>query len=478
MKLLFIQENGLNESLGVAILSSAVKSSAHQCDLILVSHSKDIYKDIRDKQPDLLGFSCMTGSHKSLLTLIKVIKRKFPCIPNILGGPHPTFYPEVLENEGLDMICIGEGEGALCDLMNGLSKKSDITKIPNLHIKRGGLILKNDLRPLLQDLDALPLPDRGIYYKYEFLRDVSMKRFITSRGCPFQCSFCHNSALMRLYKDKGKYLRRHSVNRIIQEVKFIKEKYPLRSVHFSDDNIALDKEWLREFSKEFPKEIGLSFTCSMRFDHITLEVADYLKKAGCFGVALGLESGSERIRNELLKKGLSNKEIIEKACILRQKNIRILTTNIVGSPTETMEDVYDTVELNQHIKANFARIFALQAFPRLEITQIAIDKCLLPGDYNVEDCDSGRREITINNNIKKEMEAIIACFYIAVKYPFLWPFLKKVIKLPIRVCLKPLELFYIYQEMEFFQVSYLSGSKFFINTIGGIRGFLFGRRKA
>ena len=478
MKLLFIQENGMNESIGVAHLSAVIKSGGHDCDLILLSHSKDIFKDIEKYQPDVLGFSFMTGSHQNILRLIGKIKEKFPRLPNILGGPHMTFYPDVIKNDYVDMICRGEGEDAILDLLNKMQENEDISKIPNLYIRQGGTIIKNEVRPLIQDLDALPIPDRAIYYKYSFLKDVSMKRFVSSRGCPYACTFCYNSELKRIYKNKGKYLRWKSVDRLIEEVKLVKEISKLKLVTFSDDNILLNKEWLQELSLKFSNIIGLPFNCSGRFDQIDPDTAKYLKNAGCNALAVGLESGSERVRNELLKKRLSDKKIIEGAAILKDYDIKILTTNILGAPTETLDEMYMTVEMNQKIKTNFARAFVLLAFPNLKITKLAQENGLLTHDYSVDSCETGLREVVCSKALEMETKNLISLFFIAIRIPILWPVIKIIIKFPIGFILKPFELFSIYQEMRFFQVDIISGIKYFINTIEGSRGFLFGKRKS
>ena len=467
----------MNESIGITQLSAVVKSAGHKCDLLLLSHSKDINKDIKEFKPDLMGFTCMTGSHSRLLKVISDIKHEFPLVPNIIGGPHPTYYPEVIQNNNVDMICRGEGEGAILDLLNRMHNKEHVSDILNLWVKKDGKIIENDIRPLIHDLDSLPLPDRGIYYKYDFLKNVSMKRFVSSRGCPFLCTFCYNTELKRLYRNKGKYVRWKSVDRLIEEVMHVKNNSRLKLVTFSDDNMLLDRKWLRDFSSKFPKTVGLPFNCSARFDRIDKEIAACLKNAGCFAVALGLESGSERVRNELLKKSLSNREVIEGARVLKDHGIKILTTNILGSPTETINEVYETIEINHAIKADFGRAFPLLAFPNLEITKLAQSEGLLPSNYSVDNCDTGLREVISENKHKTQIKNLISVFYIAIKFPIMWPIIKLISKFPFNFLFKPLELLSVYQEMRFFKVDVFSGFNFFINTLQGTRGLLFGQRK-
>src|SRR5262245_65196807 len=139
--------------------------------------------------------------------------------------------------EGIDISCQGEGELAMLELAEALEHDQDVTKIRNLHVKtRNGTVHRNELRPAVP-LDELPFPDRELYYKYAFLRDMPMKRFISSMGCPYPCTFCHEPVIRAMYRSETKsdYVRRKSVRRVVDEIKYIAKRYPLKHVHFSDD---------------------------------------------------------------------------------------------------------------------------------------------------------------------------------------------------------------------------------------------------
>src|SRR5262249_10794769 len=151
--------------------------------------------------------------------------------------PHPTYSPNMIDHPAVDITCRGEGELALLELVEAMDAGRDISGIRNLHIKtRGGRIYRNEIRPPAP-LDELPMPDRDLYYKYRFLRDMPMKRFISSMGCPYPCTFCHEPVIRAMYRTETKsdYLRRKSVRRIVDEIRYIADRYPLRHVHFSDD---------------------------------------------------------------------------------------------------------------------------------------------------------------------------------------------------------------------------------------------------
>ncbi len=294
MRILFIQNNGIQESIGIANLSGILKTNGHETDLLLVSHTPDLVGAIKRYDPALIALSALTGVHHSLEKLAVRIKQHLN-VPIIVGGPHPTYSPEMIERPGIDITCRGEGELAMLELVEAMQHDRDVTKIRNLYVKtKNGTIHKNDLRPPVP-LDELPPPDRELYYKYSFLRDMPMKRFIASMGCPYPCTFCHEPVIRAMYKSETKsdYLRRKSVARAVAEIKYIKDRYPLKHVHFSDDLFFIrnNYKWLEEFADLYPKEVGLPWNCNIRYDSVTEEAANLLEKAGCYGAAVG-ESGN------------------------------------------------------------------------------------------------------------------------------------------------------------------------------------------
>ena len=145
------------------------------------------------------------------------------------------------------------------------------------------------MRPAVP-LDELPLPDRELYYKYRFLRDMPMKRFISSMGCPYPCTFCHEPVIRSMYKQETKsdYVRRKSVRRTVDEIKYIADRYPLKHVHFSDDLFFIRNsyKWLEEFAEVYPKEVGIPWNCNIRYDSVQPAVGrsagegDVLRRGG------------------------------------------------------------------------------------------------------------------------------------------------------------------------------------------------------
>lgn len=200
-----------------------------------------------------MGFPCTTGNHRWCLEASKVIKNNTKVL-TIFGGPHPTFLPETIAEAGVDIICRGEAETAVSELANKLDNRGDITTVSNCWFKHNGKIVKNELRPLVENLDSLPFPDRDIYYrKYPFL-NRSQKGFIAGRGCPFKCSYCFNESMQTLYKNKGRYIRYRSLDNVLEEIKHTYNKYGMRTVYMMDDTFILNTPWVYEFLDRYAKK--------------------------------------------------------------------------------------------------------------------------------------------------------------------------------------------------------------------------------
>lgn len=464
MKIVFIQQNGLQESLGIACLSAFIKQHGHECSLYLEQNEKDLIGLLEKEGPDLIGFSCLTGIHKEVIRSARFIKERLRA-KIIIGGPHPTFFPEMIELDGVDIICRSEGEFPLLELLNNMSAGSDISGIKNLWVKENGRIYKNELRPLVANLDEFPLPDRELYYKYDFLKNMGLKRFMSGYGCPFPCTFCHEPLLRKEYMSQGgNFIRKKSVDRVIREIEAIKEKYPLKHVHFSDDLFYLNLKWLQEFSEKYKEKIALPFTCSLRFDSINERTIVLLKGACCFGAQVGLETGNENLRNILIKKRCSNEQVIKGAKLLHEYGIKLLTTNMIGLPGETLEQAFETVELNARIKADFARALSFMAFPKVELIEYAKAQGYLEKDYGIDNYLAEPQAIALPTKYANEFKNICSLFFLMVKTPFLMPFYRKLVKFPDNLLFRLIGAMNILQEIIFFQIDLKSGLGFFKNT--------------
>ena len=435
-RLLFLQEVAF-EYVGVMCLSAYVKSKGHQCDILIESEEgKNFEAKIREYKPDIAAFSVMTGFHNHYLKMAEKVKDILG-VPVVFGGPHATFFPEVIEHPAVDIVCRGEGEEALTDLLDAVDKGEDYSHIPNLWVNHNGTITKNDVRCGEDNLDLYPPADRSIYYKYKYLRDYPTKPFITGRGCPYMCSFCFNRDFNRMYRGKMKTLRRISPEKVVDEVLDCKAKYPLHKIFFNDDIFIMQKDWLEEFTPLYRDNIGIPYACNIRANLVNEDIVRLLKESGCYLVMWGIESGNEKRRNEILHKNISDEQIRNAAALFRQYGIKMKSFNIMGSPGETLDEAVETVTLNAEVKIDFPWCSILQPYPRTKIAEIAQEQGVLVTDYSLDDMEKSFFSGSVFNQPDiKRIERLQKLFYLGVKFPKLIPFFKWMTKYPLGVVFK------------------------------------------
>ncbi|HEY85089.1 MAG TPA: B12-binding domain-containing radical SAM protein [Chloroflexi bacterium] len=430
-KILWVEKQIDYEPQGIMSMSAALKEAGHDVALTIVAQ-EDPLEVARKFEPDIVGYSVMTGSQHYYFDLNAAIREnaKKP-VMSVFGGPHPTFFPEMIQEKGVDGVCVGEGEGSIVDLANALNNGGFQPNIPNWWFKVGGEIIKNPVRPLVRDLGTLPMPDRKLIYdKHKATRTSPIKHFMASRGCPYNCTYCFNHAWYEIYtREKRGY--QFPVDNVIQEVLWVKERYPLEQVIFLDDLFIIFMNWLEEFAERFPKEVGLPFFANVRSNLITPEKVALLKKAGANTVSMGIEAGNDYLRNKLLKRKMSRETIIESGRMLHEAGINLTSTNILALPTATVEDDFETVKLNAQAKVKYAHAFLFQPYPATELGEFTEKNGHMAGSF--EDIGSIAWDSSIlvrDEDEKNQMENLQRWFAIAVEFPWMIPLVRKLIKAP------------------------------------------------
>ena len=371
LDLLFIQNNYYNW-INIMSLSAFLKEAGYQTEIVISSSIGTIIKKIREKKPLLIGFSVTTGKHIFVLKCARRIKKELN-IPIVLGGPHPTHFPEIINDDAIDYICRGEGEEALVDLISNLKSGSDTTSIKNIWAKANGNIFKNDVRRLI-DPNKLPAPNHSIYDDYKTDESYGVLNLMASRGCPYHCSFCYNNNLMELYSSKGKYVRFRSPESIITEVNQELSRRKIKFIRFHDDNFLTNKKWLDSFLDQYIKEVKIDFSIWARAEDLTYETCKALKNAGGQLVVFGLETGNEQIRLKTLNKNITNKQIYDAARNLHSVGLDFATLNMLCIPGETIEDGFSTIEMNHTIKPKFAWYTIFHPYPSTQIFKEMVDE--------------------------------------------------------------------------------------------------------
>lgn len=425
-KILFINELWY-ESIAVMQLSSVLKHNSHDVFFHMYKNPDKLSKNIIKIKPDCVGFSIMTSQHISALKIASFIKSNFNrSILTIFGGPHCTFMPEIINDNSVDIVVRGEGESALLDIMNAIDRKEDFLNIKNVCIKRNSGIIKNELRPLIEDLDSLPFPDRGLFNKYLYYRNNSNKNVITSRGCPFKCNFCFNKKYNELYKPK-KLVRRRSIENVISELKLIKDNYPVtRQIKFMDDMFTVNKKWFFSFLEVYNKKINLPFNCQIRADSETEETIRALAESNCTGVQFGIETGNEELRNSLLNKNITNDQIFNVSALLKKYNLPFTTYNIFFIPGGNVDNAWETIEINQKASPSTSQSHIFRPYPGSFLYEQLLKNGMISPDYwdRVDDMfafpDDG------SDDVNKEKK-IYYLSNLLISFPRLNPVFKKMI---------------------------------------------------
>ena len=430
-KVLWVEKQIDYEPQGIMSMSAMLKEAGHDVQLAIAAQENPI--EVAKKfQPDVLGYSTMTGSQHYYFELNQAIRDSLNKKPmTIFGGPHPTFFPEMIHQEGVDGVCVGEGEGAIVDLANALGNGGLKPDLPNWWFKIDGEIVKNPVRPLVRQLGTLPMPDRElIYSKHAATRHSPIKHFMASRGCPYSCTYCFNHAWYEIYtREKRGY--QFPVDWVINEVNWVRERYPLEQVVFLDDLFIIFVDWLEEFAEKFPKEVGLPFFANVRSNLLNPEKVALLKKAGANTVSMGIEAGNDRLRNDLLKRKMSRSTIIEAGKMLDDAGINLTATNILALPTATLEDDIETVKLNAQAKVKYAHAFLFQPYPATELGEFTKDNGHMAGSFEDIGAIAWDSSILVRDEVEKnEMENLQRWFAIAVEYPKLLPLIEKLVRLP------------------------------------------------
>jgi radical SAM superfamily enzyme YgiQ (UPF0313 family) len=340
---------------GISYISSLLKSHGHQTELLVLnqySRNREIKQNLIQFQPDLICFTAVVTEYPLVLRIARFLKKSFPSIYLLIGGIHATLNPQIAFRGPFDAVCIGEGEYPTLELVEQLEVGKKPSKIKNIWFKTKNGIEKNPPREFIQNLDQLPFPDLEMWDQW-ISPDSPQKVSLLARGCPFNCPYCCNHALKQV--TAGKYVRFRSTESILQEIKELVIKFPkTKSIRFVVETIGADMDFtlnlcseLEKFNKKLQRP--LVFEANLRITPNTdfKSLFRALKKANFGTVNIGLESGSERIRENILKRNYSNTDMIHAIGLAKKFGIRTLTFNLIGLPGETLADFKETIACNR-----------------------------------------------------------------------------------------------------------------------------------
>lgn len=403
LKIVFIYPdlkwNSINFSPAIMSLSAYLKKNI-DIDVFLLHLNEthgikydlsDILKRIESIQPDMIGFTCTTYQYRFVEDIAKFLKENGILSLMFLGGSHATIAPDDIENSSLDAFCIGEGEIPLLELCKRLKAKEDIVNIPGFIFKNKTEIIMNPPSKVLNDLNDLPISDYELMDTKKILKVRNGWFNISfSRGCTYSCSFCINQVLRTIYKksNKGKYFRHKSIDNIISELKHWAQFYSgdIKIFNFDDDLLMLNKDWFIDFILQYKKHIydkfDIKYVINGRANLIDEDIANVLSISGCYEVQIGFESGSDELRNLMLKKQITTVQLINTFSLLRQKNVRTLAYTMLGIPGESHQSIDETLKILRFIKPTLIRMTVFDPFIKTPIFDYCKKTGILKNEIN------------------------------------------------------------------------------------------------
>jgi len=385
----------------------------------------DLHKQIKEFKPDLIAISSTEDMWELGIKVLNEIKdyKIENKVPVVAGGVFATFAPEIcIKEELVDLVCVGEGENALIDLCDRIEKKQEYTDVTNLWVKVDGKIVRKNSISKPVDINENPLLDISLFEDQRLYRPMAGKVYKmlpveTIRGCPFTCRFCNSPDQMKLYKGLGSnFYRKKKMDLVYKELKYFKEVHKVEYNYFwADTFLGMSNNELDEFCEMY-SDINLPFWMQTRPETINDDNMSKLKNVGLHRISFGVEHGNEEFRKKILDRKWKNKDILERLKIPKKYNISFSVNNITGFPTETKKLAFDTIELNRHIDADNANIYAFVPFHGTPLRKMCEDLGLIKPE-TITKCLTAESQLNMPQYPPHEIEEIKKCFALYVKFP-------------------------------------------------------------
>jgi len=460
MRFLFVWPNKDQygfKPIGISLLSSILKSKGHKVDLFdttfidlgyksnqeiksrmqvfkpldtsdyKLNKSDNLEKELISKlesfKPNIVGISALSDELSIGLKISSIIKGYDKSIIILYGNKSATMnYDNIISNENVDYVCRGEGIIFIQELVDAIDSKRSVTNLNNLIYKVGKDMKINRLNPLYQNLDDLPYLDWEIYDNRHFLKPYEGKLetggdHMITWGCPNSCTYCINHAYRKLYRGKGKYIRSYSVERMIEELEYLKKKWNITFLKFHDEDFCLkDEEYLKELSNKYSDRVNIPFTIMVNAKRVNENKVKMLKNMNCKSVTIGIETGNQKLRRDILNRYETQDDIIYASKLFNHHKIRTSSFNMLGIPFETRDTIMETVELNRLAEIEVPNTTFFYPLKDTKLRDISIENNFIPDDFSYE-YKQGEPSLDLNTITKKELISIRERFLLYIKLP-------------------------------------------------------------
>jgi radical SAM superfamily enzyme YgiQ (UPF0313 family) len=381
--LIYPQKNTLlfGVPLGIAYLAAVLREAGHAVSIIDLRYESEeaLFSKLAGTYPDIVGFYASSEIAPYILSLAAEIKKRFQDTKLIVGGPFSTIDPGYFLKHDFDVAVKGEGEATIIELVEALRGSKGLEKVNGISYKANEKILENPPREFIENLDTLPFPAFDLFPKISETLNRSLAwpnlhpftHIILSRGCPFQCSFCQPT-LSRVF---GKKVRRLSPQRAIELLSFLKQKFGIKEVFFEDDLLLSKswKDWLSDLTDLMLKTgLNIRWWGQGRADTVDEEILIKAKKAGCYMVMCGVESGCQKTLN-FYNKGITPQQIRNLFALCKKQELLSIAEIIFGAPEETLQDAQETIDLVKEVKPDMIWVSILTPYPGTHLTEWLIE---------------------------------------------------------------------------------------------------------
>jgi len=376
-------------SLGLAYIAAVLEKAGHKAwyldcsaEHYSVGKAEEVLKKDYDKDIDFIVFTATTPLINNALAIALAAKKIWPKAKIVFGGVHPSVMPEeTLASEAVDLVVIDEGEETILEVVGG----KNLAEIKGVAYKKDGQIVKNEMRPLLSDLDKIPppayhlLPMKKYYPATGSYKRLPAMIMFSTRGCPGRCTYCYRSF-------RG-LVRKRSAASILNEIKILQQDYGIKEIAFYDDTFTMFRDVVVELCESLIKEkIDLTWTCFTRVDYVDETLLSLMKRAGCHLILFGVESADEQILKNINKK-ISLDKVKEVVNLARKIGIQTRASYMFGNQGETEETIKKTIDFSIELDTDQVQYNIATAYPGTEFFNWAKTQGYLKnfdwGDYSM-----------------------------------------------------------------------------------------------